>query len=238
MRSTLQNQEPQQVPPPKAAKKKANGAAPPASEALTHAEEDLRQSESLRRMEETAKQLLQPAPSALTETGHQTVIPLVNTPQQLQRFRTHPTMRLTLAMACPGKGNLGAHNYAIMPSVQAHLARENIKSFTATLFPIMLATRPITYALVLVKMPPGGKRWDNWSLTKKLVLDEAVEGWRSMRQAPGGGYCAHPPNPGWAAPAHAEFPDYSEAEWLHLSLGVTDLIVHDDTHSMFQEISG
>jgi hypothetical protein len=70
------------------------------------------------------------------------------------------------------------------------------------------------------------------------VLDEAVSEWRSMRKAPGGGYRAHPPNPGWSAPKDAEFPDYSEAQWLHLSLGVTDLIVHDGAHSIFQEING
>ena len=197
-----------------------------------------RLAEDLRRMEETASKLLRPAPSALTDTGHQTVIPLLNVPQQLWKFRTHPTIRLTMPMVCPGKGNLGAHTYAVMPDAEPYLARESIEPFTASLFPIMIASRPITYALVMVRLPTDGKKWDNWALTKKLVLDEAVSDWRSMRRAPGGGYQAHPPNSGWSRPIDAEFPDYSEAQWLHLSLGVTDLIVHDGTHSMFQEING
>ena len=196
------------------------------------------QAEDLRRIEETARKLLKDAPSALTDTGHQTVIPLVNVPQQLLRFRTHPTLRLTLPMVCPGKGSLGALTYAVMPEAEPYLARELIEPFLATLFPIMIASRPITYALVMVKLPADGKKWDNWALTKKLVLDEAVSDWRSMRKAPGGGYQAKTPNPTWAPPVDAEFPDYSEAQWLHLSLGVTDLIVHDGTHPMFQEIDG
>jgi hypothetical protein len=177
--------EPKRVPPIGA---KPNGSTPPTNE-------DSQQAEDLRRMEETASKLLKDAPSALNDTGHQTVVPLVNVPQQLLRFRTHPTIRLTMPMVCPGKGNLGALTYAVMAEAEPYLARESIEPFLATLFPIMIASRPITYALVMVKLPADGKKWDNWALTKKLVLDEAVGDWRSMRRAPGGGYQAKVPNP-------------------------------------------
>jgi hypothetical protein len=141
-----------------------------------------------------------------------------------------------MPMVTPKKGALGAHTYAVMPSVMPYLAREMIEPFNATLFPIVIASRLLSYKLVLVKTPSGGKEWDAWNLSKKLALDEAVTVWRAIRTV-SGGYRACPPNAAAVLPEEAEFPDYSNGEWIHKSLGVADLIVRDDTHPMFKEIN-
>jgi hypothetical protein len=178
---------------------------------------------------------VQPNPSALTVTGHLTVIPVVSKPLPHEFFRTHPILRFSMPMVTPKKGSLGAHTYAVLPSALPYLAREMIEPFMATLFPIVIAARPLIYKLVLVKTPSDGRDWDAWNLSKKLTLDEAVDAWRAMRTVKGG-YCACPPNPAAILP-EAEFPNYSDGEWIHKSLGVADLIVRDDTHPMFKEIN-
>ncbi len=206
---------------------KSNGSAPPpaASDAARIAD-----------LDREARELLHPNPSALTVTGHMTVIPVVNKPLPHEFFRAHPTLRFTMPMVTPKKGALGAYTYAVLSSALPCLARAMIEPFMATLFPIVIAARPPIHKLVLVKLPSDGKQWDAWNLSKKLVLDEAVNAWRAMRTVKGG-YCACPPNPSAILPAEVEFPDYSGGEWIDKSLGVADLIVRDETHPMFADLN-
>jgi hypothetical protein len=207
---------------------RGNGAVPP-DIAAHNKSEDLDSAAAL------AAHLLQATPSALTVTGHMTVIPVVSKPLPHEFFQTHPTLRLSLLMITPKKGSIGAHSYAVMSSALSVLAREQIEPFDATLYPIVIASRPLSYKLVMVKTPKAGRDWDAWNLSKKLALDEAVHDWRALRAA-GGGYVACPPNAAHNPPDPV-FPEYSDGEWLRRSLGVADLIVRDGTHPVFQEIN-
>jgi hypothetical protein len=185
-------------------------------------------------LEELARQLLQPNPSTLAATGQLLVVPLVSKPGPLEYFRTHPNLRLSVKMVTPNKGELGAHTYAVWPTAEGILARHRFEPFLATLYPIVIDSRPLVYKLVMVKPPAEGRDWDNWNLSKKLALDLAVDKWIALRSVRGG-YEACDPDPAAQFP-EPKFPDWSPAEWLHKSLGVTDLIIKDESHPIFKEI--
>ena len=139
---------------------KSNGSMPPpsASEAARIAD-----------LDREAKELLHPSPSALTVTGHMTVIPVVSKPLPHEFFRTHPVLRFSMPMVTPKKGALGAHTYAVMPTALPYLAREMIEPFMATLFLIVIAARPLIYKLILVKTPSDPlARLD---LKRKIISD-------------------------------------------------------------------
>ena len=55
-----------------------------------------------------AAALLLPNPDVLELRGQQLAIPVVNKPSPLEFFRTHPSLRLTLKMVTPDKGQPGA----------------------------------------------------------------------------------------------------------------------------------
>jgi hypothetical protein len=181
-----------------------------------------------------ASSLLLPDPATLAATGQMLVIPIVAKPNPLEFFRTHPDVRLTLKMVTPNKGVLGANTYAVMPEAEGILARYRFEPFVATLYPIVIDSRPLTYKLVMVKPPNGGRDWDNYNLTRKLALDKAVHQWIAMRSIKGG-YEACEPDPAAKFPDPV-FPDYTLDEWVEKSLVVTDLIIRDDTHPIFKEI--
>jgi hypothetical protein len=65
-----------------------------------------------------AAALLLPNPDVLESRGQQLAIPVVNKPGPLEFFRTHPSLRLTLKMVTPDKGQPGAHSYAVLPAVE------------------------------------------------------------------------------------------------------------------------
>jgi hypothetical protein len=186
-------------------------------------------------VEDLARQLLLPNPATLTATGQMLVVPLVSKPGRLEFFRSHPDLRLTLKMVTPHQGEIGAHTYAVAPAVEGVLARYRFQPFVATLYPICIDSKPLTYKLVLVKPPADGRDWDNWNLSRKLALEVAVGKWVAMRPLPGGGYEACDPDPAAQFP-EVSFPDWSPSDWLHKSLGVTDLVIKDETHPIFKEI--
>src|SRR5271166_3463740 len=151
-------------------------------------------------VEDLARQLLLPNPATLTAIGQMLVAPVVPKPGPLEFFRCHPDLRLTLKMVMPHKGEPGAHTYAVAPAVEGILARYRFEPFVATLYPICIDSKPLTYKLVLVKPPTDGRDWDNWNLSKKLALDMAVGKWIAMRPIRGG-YEACEPDPA------AQFPE-------------------------------
>jgi hypothetical protein len=185
-------------------------------------------------VEDLAAALLLPNPATLAATGQMLVIPVVTKPGPLEFFRTHPDLRLTLKMVTPNKGEIGAHNYAVLPAMEGVLARYKFEPYVATLYPIVIDSRPLTYKLVMVKPPPAGRDWDNYNLTRMLALDMAVEKWIAMRSIRGG-YEACDPDPEAKFPDPV-FPDYTASEWLQKSLGVTDLIIRDESHPVLKEI--
>jgi hypothetical protein len=185
-------------------------------------------------VEDLARQLLLPNPETLTATGQMLVVPVVSKPGPLEFFRTHPKLRLTLKMVTPNKGEIGAHTYAVAPAMEGILARYRFEPFIVTLYPIVIDSKPLVYKLVSVKPPADGRDWDNWNLSKKLALDMAVNKWIALRSIRGA-YEACEPDPAAQFP-DPMFPDWSESEWLHKSLAVTDLIIRDENHSIFKEI--
>jgi hypothetical protein len=184
--------------------------------------------------EDLAEALLLPNPATLAVIGQMLVIPVVTKPGALEFFRTHPDLRLTLKMVTPNKGEIGAHTYAVLPAMEGVLARYKFEPYVATLYPIVIDSRPLTYKLVIVKPPPAGRDWDNYNLTRKLALDMAVDKWIAMRSIRGG-YEACDPDPEAKFPDPV-FPDYTASEWLQKSLGVTDLIIRDESHPVLKEI--
>jgi hypothetical protein len=171
-------------------------------------------------------------PLTLASTTTQVLIP-VGTPGPLEFIRTHPTLRLTFNMTQPKKGP-GSLLYVVMPKAEAVLARHKIGIVTTTLYPVMIAAAVPTYRLVPVKLPADGKRWDEWNLSRKLLLDQAVDKWLAIRSI-GGGYGIGEPDPGAIFP-EVKFPDWSEVEWLDRSLIPGDLVIWDDTHPLFKDI--
>jgi hypothetical protein len=185
-------------------------------------------------LEELARQLLQPNPATLAATGQLLVVDVVKKPGPLEFFRTHPSMRLSVRMVCPNKGEIGAHDYAVLPAAEGLLARHRFEPFLCTLYPIVIDARPLVYKLVQVKPPSDGRDWDHWNLSRKLALDMAVDRWIAMRPIRGG-YEACEPDPAAEFP-EPKFPDWSLPEWLHKSFVVTDRIIRDESHPIFKEI--
>jgi hypothetical protein len=200
---------------------KPNGSSPAA---LLFAEE----------VEDLARELLLPNPDTLSVTAEMLVIPVVSKPGPVEFFRTHPDLRLTLEMVIPKKGDISAHAYAVLPKAKGLLARYKFEPFPVTLYPIVIDSRPLTYKLVVVKLPTNGREWDAWNLSRKLALDIGVAKWVAMRTVKGG-YEACDPDPASVFP-EPEWPDYTRNDWLQKSLGVTDLIIRDETHSVFKAI--
>jgi hypothetical protein len=181
-----------------------------------------------------AEALLIPNPESLNTTAEQLSIPVVSKTSPLEFFRTHPTLRLTLRMLTPNKGELGAFTYAVMPAAEALLARHHFEPYAATLFPIVIDSRPMTYKLMTVKLPPPGREWDNYNLSRKVALDIAVDRWIAMRSVRGG-YEGCDPDPAAEFPEPV-FPDWTAHEWLRRSLGVADLIIGGEDHHVFKAI--
>lgn len=181
-----------------------------------------------------AAELLLPNPESLATTAQQLTIQVVAKPGPLEFFRCHPTVRLTLKMLTPNKGELGAHTYAVLPAAEPLLARYRFEPHLATLYPIVIDSRPPVVKLVMVKLPQQGRDWDNYNLSKKVALDMAVEKWVALRPIKGGyeGVEPHPdavfPDPIW--------PDYSSNDWLNKSLGAADLVIRDASHDVFRAI--
>ena len=180
-------------------------------------------------------ELLLPNPDTLQARGQQIVNPVVSKPGPLEFFRTHPTLRLTIKMVTPNKGELGAHSYAVLPAMEPVLARYRFEPSTVTLFPVVIDSRPPTYKLVSVKHPRA-RDWDNWNLSKKLGLDMAVGEWLALRSIKGG-YEACKPDPAAAFP-EPDFPDWGPNEWLQRSLDAADLIIRDESHHVLAAIRG
>lgn len=180
-----------------------------------------------------AEQLLLPNPVELETHGQQLLVPVVSKPGPLEFFRTHPTLRLTIKMVTPNKGELGAFSYAVLPNAEPALLRYRFEATPVTLFPITIDSRPPVFKLVSVKLPQG-REWDNWNLSKKLALDKAVGQWVAIRPIKVG-YEACDPDPAAVFP-EPEFPDWTANDWLERSLGAADLVIKDDTHHVFDAI--
>jgi hypothetical protein len=161
-------------------------------------------------------------------------VPVVTKTSPLEFFRTQPELRLTMRMLTPNKGELGAFTYAVMPQAEGLLARYRFEPYVATLYPVVIACKPPLYKLVQVKLPPSGRNWDQYNLSRKLCLETAVHKWIAMRTF-AGGYQSCDPDPQATFPEPV-FPDWSAHEWLQRSLGAQDLIINDDTHSVFKAI--
>jgi hypothetical protein len=189
--------------------------------------------EKLKPVVNLAEALLLPNPDILESTGTQLLIPVVGKPGALEYFRTHPTLRLTLKMVTPAKGELGAFSYAVMPSAEPILLRYKFEPRPVMLYPIMIGSKPPIYKLVQIKLPQG-REWDQWNLSKKIALDEAVHRWVAVRLF-NGIYHSEDPDPEAVFPDPA-FPEWDAGEWLQRSLGAADLIIHDDTHRVFNAI--
>jgi hypothetical protein len=185
--------------------------------------------------DQLARQLLRPPSPTLGSTGLQMVVDCIKTPDPMAFLRSHPTLRLSLALLTPSK-KLGSNTYAVLPSAIPLLARYHFEPAQHTLYPVVLAARPLVYKLIRVKTPTDGRDWDNWNLSKKLILDEAVEKWRAIRSIQSG-YAAGIPDSEASFP-EPEFPDWSEGEWLYRSFEVTDLLIKDESHPIFKEIKG
>jgi hypothetical protein len=181
-----------------------------------------------------AEALLLPNPGALYTAGEQVSIPIVTRTTPLEFFRAHPTIRMTLKMLTPNKGGLGAPTYAVMPAAEGLLARYKFEPFLATLYPIVIASTPLSYKLMTVKHPPDGREWDMYNLSRKTILEQSVSQWLAIRSFQGG-YHACSPDPLAEFPEPV-FPDYDEHEWLKRSLGVSDLIIGDENHHVFKAI--
>ena len=181
-----------------------------------------------------AKKLLLPNPASLLATAEQVVVPVVKAPGPLEFFRTHPSIRLCVPMVTPAKGTIGADTYAVMPEAIGLLAQYNFHPKVVTLFPIVVASNPPSFKLVMVTTPSDGRKWDAWSLSRKQVLDIGVERWIAMRPV-SGGYGVGYPDPGAKFPEPA-FPDWDDDEWLQRSLAAADLVIYDGSHEIFKEI--
>jgi hypothetical protein len=189
---------------------------------------------SLKEIVDRASKLLIATPEVLlAATGEQVLIPVISKPDPLEYFRTHPTMRLTMAMVEPRKGSISSRTYAVEAEAQSLLLKHKILPFAATLFPIVIDSKPLSHKLVRVRLPGRGG-WDNYNLTRKLVLDRGVNEWIAMRME-AGGYVAVPPHPEATFPAPV-FPDWDENEWLQRSLYAADLVISDGNHEVFREI--
>jgi hypothetical protein len=201
---------------------KPNGAGPPPEATLQ---------ETVAR----ASELLLPNPDALlSETGEQVLIPVVNRPGDVEFFRTHPTIRLTMPMVTPKKGKVGAQTYGVLPSMQHLLLKHKFTPFAVTLYPIVIAGNPLSYKLVRVRLPSAGRGWDTYNLARKIVLDRGVNEWVAMR-VENESYVAVPPHPEAIFP-EVVFPDYTAEEWLERSLYAAGLVIRDETHEVFREI--
>jgi hypothetical protein len=204
-----------------------NGGDPPAIS-------DPSKAAALNRNIDLAEALLLPNPEMLDTTGEQLSIPIVTKTTPLEFFRTHPTLRLTLKMLTPNKGELGAHDYAVMAAAEPALLRYRFEPYLATLYPIAVDGRPLSYRLMKVTWPADGRQWDQWNLSRRVALETAIDRWIAMRRIKNG-YEACEPDPQAKFPEPV-FPDWTAHEWLRKSLGVADLIIFDEDHEVFRAI--
>jgi hypothetical protein len=185
-------------------------------------------------VEDLARTLLLPSPAGLAAKGQLLVIPIVKKPAPLEFFRCHPEYRFTMRMVSPRADEINAAPYAVTPAAEILLARHHFEPFIATLYPICLDTTPVTYKLVYVKPPADGGKWDAWNLSKKLALELAVDKWIALRSVKSA-YQACDPDPAAEFP-EVVWPEWSDNEWLHKSLVVADLVIHDEKHPIFKDI--
>jgi hypothetical protein len=185
-------------------------------------------------MEDLARELLLPNPTGLTANGRTLVVQITDKPGPLEFFRCHPEIRLTVKMVTPRKGDMGATSYGVVPSAEPLLIRHHFEPYVATLYPIVIDSNPPIYKLIKVKPPSGGRDWDNWSLSKRLALDIAVDKWIAIRSATGA-YQACDPDPNAEFP-EVVWPDWTEGDWLHKSLVVTELLIRGPDHPIFKDI--
>jgi hypothetical protein len=185
-----------------------------------------------------AKALLMPNPDTLTTVAEQILIDVVGTLEPTEFFRTHPTMRLTLNLVTPNRQDIGAQDYAVLPEGLPLLARHKMHPSLVTLYPVVLDTKPLTYKLMRVKHPTGGRKWDKWNLSRKQALERAMDEWIALRQIPGGGYEWVFPDPEAIFPEPV-FPDWTEGDWLQRSFGAQDLILgNNENHDVFRALRG
>jgi hypothetical protein len=185
-----------------------------------------------------AEALLLPNPDILTSTVEQVVVDVVGKLEPVEFFRTHPTMRLTLNLVTPNRQDIGAYDYAVLPEALPLLVRHKLRPSLVTLYPIVIGTKPLTYKLMRVKHPMGARKWDTWNLSRRQILDQAVGQWLAMRELPGGGYGAVPPDPEAEFPEPV-FPDWTVDDWLQRSFGAQDLILSDnEDHTVFRALRG
>jgi hypothetical protein len=187
-----------------------------------------------------AAALLQPAPETLNSTGEQIAVDIISKTEANEFVRTHPTVRLTLNEFCPNPRDLDSGAYAVLPEAEPLLTRVKVQPTLVTLFPIVIGTVPPVHKLVRIKHPRGGRRWDNFNLTRKLFLDKAVGQWIALRPLPSGsGYEWLFLDPEARFPEPPPFPDWDENEWLARSYGAKDLLLPGDfEHPVFRELRG
>jgi hypothetical protein len=214
--------------PPEASPRELNGGDQPITA-------DPFKAAALNRNIDLAEALLLPNPEALNTTGgEQLAIPVVNKCLPLEFFRTHPRTRLTLKMLTPNRGEIGAHDYAVMPAAEPALLRYRFEPYVAVLYPIAVDGRPLNYRLMKVTWPADGRQWDQWNLSRKSALEIAADKWIAMRRIKSG-YEACEPDPQAKFP-ELVFPSWSEHEWLWRSFGVAGLIIDDENHEVFRAI--
>jgi hypothetical protein len=189
----------------------------------------------LKRVASLAEELLLPNPDALGSTGEQLVIPIVKKPGDLEFFRTRPTIRLTLQMVTINKGDIEESDLVVAPSAEGLLLRHRLTPFVVTLYPIVIDSKPLTYKLVKVKLPPRGRKWDNFNLVRKVALDAAVNNWKAMRSIKGG-YEGCDPDPAAVFPEPV-FPDWEPGDWIDKSVEVMELVIRDESHPVFDDIT-
>lgn len=181
------------------------------------------------------KALLKDSPTALIVADTERVlIEVVKKTGDFEFFRAHATVRLTLDMVTPGKDEIGAPDYALLPHMAHVLGRHKIEPYLVTLYPVCVDTRPLTIKLVMVKHPRDGLRWDSYNLSKKRCLDAAVDRWIAMRRE-GKTYAICPPHLSVEFPDPV-FPDYEPHEWLDRSLGAAGLIICNEDHEVFKKL--
>ena len=178
--------------------------------------------------------MLQAPPTELTTTLKQALIPVGN-PGGLEFIRTHPDLRLVLNMCEPKKGP-GSLLYAVMPEAEKECVRLKLMMIRVVLYPIMIAAAVPTYRLVPVKVPSESKRLDDYSLTRKVLLEKAVDQWLAIRYA-GTAYFEGEPDAAAVFP-DVVFPDWSPDEWLDRSLIQADQVFWNADHPMLRAARG
>src|SRR5262249_31317044 len=113
-------------------------------------------------------------------------------------------------------------------------ARHNMKFGRAVMYPVMVASAVPTYRLVPVKIPQAGGEWDEWSLSRKLLLEKAVDKWLAIRSL-GNGYREGEPDPAAIFP-EVVFPEWSVDDWLEHSFINGNLVLWDANHPILKEV--